>query len=405
MNRLARLNSDGTLDNSFSIGTGPSGTVNKIKVLPNGKMFVIGSISTYNGQDSDFIVKLNANGTKDNSFNITHNSNVSSPANDLFVLPNGQILLVGTIIDFNGTGIRSLVKLNANGSQDTSFNQGTGFNASIKAIDVQSDGKIIVGGSFTEYNNVNIEFLARLNPDGSLDPTFNSGELGPSGEVSAIKVLEDDRIIIGGSPSYNNLSANDLILLNADGTIGMNFNFAISTPHQIEVQSDGKFVVVGIRTTQNGGTPRTVARYNSDGTLDADFMSSVGTGASATLNTLAIQNDGRILIGGNFNFTNFNGTSVSRITRINGENVLSVSDINTLNNATKIYPNPTYNSLSISSEIQFTDYKIFSLDGKEIQKGKINDSLNIPVYSLKTGIYIVKLKNKSVVKNIRFVKE
>ncbi|MFD0862530.1 T9SS type A sorting domain-containing protein [Sungkyunkwania multivorans] len=412
INRLARLHPDGSLDNSFNIGSGPSGIVYKVKVLPNGKIFIAGSISRYNDQDCDFIVKLNSDGSRDTSFTVVHNSNQSSPAYDFHVLPDGKVLLAGILNDFAESGTRTLVRLNADGSHDTTFNLGgAGFEANIagvtpyiKTIDVQSDGKILVGGFFFRYNGVNSRYIARIDQDGSLDTTFQNGNTtfsGPSNEITAITVLDNDKILVGGeNSSYNGDSVKNLMRLNADGTLDNAFsvldaynNYAvgISSPSQIAVASNGNIVVVGSRTSINGNPAKSIVLYDANGSLNTDFNAGMGLGPNSKLETCAIQEDGKILIGGIFQFNMYDTTPTNRLARINTGGILGVHELDLTTDTSIIYPNPSDHTLFISSKNSFIKYSIYSQIGQKIESNRFMSSMKIPIDHLNTGIYYLEL--------------
>ncbi|MFK8055366.1 MAG: T9SS type A sorting domain-containing protein [Saprospiraceae bacterium] len=401
--RLARLNADGTLDNSFRIGDGPSGTVEKIELVEDGKMFVVGSISTYNGVRSDFIVKLNDDGSRDNTFNIIHNSGVSSSASDLVVLEDGSIFIAGGIRDFNSTGLDFLVKLNPDGSQNTDFDQGSGFDRSINAIDMQSNGKIIVGGNFTEYNGQAIRYLARLNINGTLDTTFNTDERGPSNKISEVKVLADDRIIVAGSiGNYNGISTNDVIKILPDGELDISFQPSVSDAEQIFVQPDGKVIVVGPYTFLNADR-RSLMRYNSDGTFDSLFISGMGAGPNAKLESCALQSDGKILIGGTFSFTTYDSTRINILARINGDVQVSEVDPVAVREVLEIYPNPVDDHLHFRGAIQKGKFRIYGLGGRLMKRGVLQHGAPISVEDLESGIYHLLLDEGSRAYRGRFV--
>lgn len=403
-NRLIRLFPDGSVDESFNIGSGPSGIVNQIKVLEDGKILIAGAFSAYNGTPRKFMAKLNPNGSIDNSFNTQDNTNISSTVEDFHVLPDGKILMVGNIANFNDTGINYLVKLNPDGSLDTSFQQGEGFNYPIQTVDVQSDGKIIVGGNFTTYNNQEVRHIARLLNDGSLDATFNPGGTGPGNKVTSVKVLDDDKILIGGGfVSYNNQSFQGFIRLNPDGTRDMDFEEAggvVSSAHQILIQPDNKIIIAGSYTYLSSGYPRSLMRLNENGSKDIEFDTGIGEGPNTILYTCALQNDGKILIGGNF--TKYDGTNIKRVARINGDFTMNVSD--EMNHDVKVYPNPTNQSIQISSTQNWEEYAIFSLAGKLLEKGDYEKNKNISVAHLPKGVYIIRLSGENFLESSSFIK-
>jgi hypothetical protein len=123
-----------------------------------------GFFTTWNGATVNYIVRLNANGTRDTAFT----TNTGTAANNLVYAiaaqPDGKILVGGDLTTFNGTTVNRIVRLNANGTRDTAFttNTGAGANGVIYAIAVQSEGGILVGGFFTGYNEINRSNIFRI---------------------------------------------------------------------------------------------------------------------------------------------------------------------------------------------------------------------------------------------------
>ncbi|MBI4646393.1 MAG: delta-60 repeat domain-containing protein [Bacteroidia bacterium] len=169
-----------------------------------------------------------------------------------------------------------IVLLNVNpfaqsGSIDLSFNPGTGTTSTIFTTAIQSDGKIIIGGAFTSYNGTAINRIARLNTDGTLDGTYNPGT-GASSTVRTTSIQSDGKIIIGGDfASYNGTAINYIARLNADGTLDGTFNPGTGADNDVyttAIQSDGKIIIGGNFTSYNGTARNYIARLNTDGTLD-----------------------------------------------------------------------------------------------------------------------------------------
>ena len=275
-NRIVRLNSDGTMDTGFTIGSGFNSTVNVIEIQSDGKILVGGIFTSYNGTSLGRIVRLNTNGTIDTGFTITFDSIVRA----IKVQPDGKILVGGEFIQYNGLNTaRRIIRLNSDGTVDPSFSSGTGvtsgFNSNVRTIDLQSDGKILVGGEFVSYNNSSAPRIVRLNTDGSIDTTFNSGTgfgsiFPPSIIVYDIKILSNDKILVGGEFTlYDNITSNRFIKLNSDGTIDNSFNINNgfdSYIWTIGLQSDGKILLGGQFNSYNDNTRNRIIRLNSDGT-------------------------------------------------------------------------------------------------------------------------------------------
>ncbi|KAF5045184.1 hypothetical protein DSECCO2_483880 [anaerobic digester metagenome] len=231
---------------------------------------------------------------------------------------DGKIIIGGMFTIYNGTSREHIARLNSDGTIDTTFHPGTGTNFYVLASAIQSDGKIIIGGSFTSYNGSPMNQIARLNADGTLDGTFNPGT-GPDSVIYSIKIQGDGKILIGGMfNSYNGIARSRIARLNADGTLDESFNAGIITGNFVEecaIQSDGKIIIGGHITSISGSPMGHYVRLNTDGSLDGSF--SIGGGANISVSAIAVQSDDKILIGGGF--TSINGTAINRIVRLNAD--------------------------------------------------------------------------------------
>ena len=236
------------------------------------------------------------------------------------VQPDGKIIIAGDFTSYNSTiGINRIVRLNADGSIDATFNAGTGANGIVYAMALQSDGKIVIGGEFKTINAVSRTRIARLNTDGSLDVTFNPSS-GADSTVFSIALTSSEKVVIGGLFSnVNSVGRNRIALLGSDGSSDLSFDpgtGAGGTSNAVRtclVDASDKIIVSGDFTTYNGTGRNRITRINIDGSIDATF--SPGTAANGSIQTAALQPDGRIIIGGSF--TNYAGTARARIARIN----------------------------------------------------------------------------------------
>ena len=320
-NRIARLNTNGTLDTTFNIGTGVNIIVYSIAMQTDGKIIVVGDFTSYNGTTANRIIRLNTNGTLDSTFTIGTGANIV--VSSINIQNDGKIIIGGAFTSYNGTTANRIARLNSNGTLDTTFNTGTGLNATVYSTAIQTDGKIIVGGFFTSHNGTTVIRIARLNTGGTLDTTFTTGS-GASGDVRSIAIQTDGKIIIGGGfASYNSISVGRIARLNTNGTLDTTFTTgtrANSDVYSTTIQTDGKIIIGGIFTTYNGTTTNYIARLNTNGTLDATFT---GTGASGDVRSIAIQADEKIIIGGGF--TTYNNTIAHRVARINTDGTLDTT--------------------------------------------------------------------------------
>jgi uncharacterized delta-60 repeat protein len=321
-NGIARLNVNGTLDLTFQVGSGVVGTVHALTLQPDGKVIVSGQFTSVNGLSRNGIARMNADGSVDASFNPGTGTNDTIYA--LKLQPDGKVLIGGTFTAYNSIPRNRLARLSADGSLDPSFNAGTGPNGPVRAIALQPDGKIVAGGMFTQVNGVNRSNIARLNARGVLVPTFNE-VIGANGPVHAIVRQPNGRVVISGQfTHYDGLPCNRIARLEADGRLDATFNSGAGADNHvmaIQLQLDGKLLIGGWFTSYNGTPCNRLARLNTDGTIDTSFQ--VGAGPSHPVNVLALQSDGRILVGGQF--TTFNGVPQYNIARLHSDGSLDTT--------------------------------------------------------------------------------
>lgn len=312
-NGITLHNADGTLDTGFNWYGNANSYVNAIKIQPDGKILMAGYFTTSHGVSRNYIARLNADGTLDTSFNPGTGAN--NPVFSVALQPNGKIIIGGTFTAFNGVVANRIARLNADGTLDTGFNPGTGADGKVSAIAVQADGKVILGGEFTTFNGMLRQRLARLNANGSLETGFNAGN-GLNGAVKTIEVQADAKIVIGGAfTSYNGKGCNRIARLNTNGMLDPGFNSgagAFGNILKVGMHKNGNILIGGDFTNYNGINLNRISSLLPDGSIDPDFYS--GAGADSTIFALAIQPDSQIIIGGYF--TRYNGKPLNRIARL-----------------------------------------------------------------------------------------
>lgn len=169
INRVARLNQNGTLDNSFNPGTGPNSGVAAMRVQPDGKLLIAGTFTAVNGVTAVRIARLNTDGSVDTTFNA--GSGVNSNIRTMTLHQNGKIYIGGDFTTVNGNSIPRIARLQQNGLPDAGFSVGSGTNGTVYNISIQRDGNIIFSGNFSQYNSVNVGKIVRVmgepcrNPD------------------------------------------------------------------------------------------------------------------------------------------------------------------------------------------------------------------------------------------------
>jgi uncharacterized delta-60 repeat protein len=323
-NRIARINYDGSLDSSFNPGTGASNSVYSFALQPDGKVLTGGDFTSFDGTPRNRIARLNADGSLDATFNPVPGAN--GTVQSLALQPDGKVLVGGAFTSYNGTPRKNIARLNADGSLDASFNPGIGADNRVISFSLQPDGKVLIGGSFTNYNGTPRPGIARLNADGSLDATFNLRATN-NGSVESLALQPDGKVLIGGSYFiWGGTTSNRFERLNADGSLDASFNPGTGVNgivRTLALQSDGKVLIGGDFSSYNGTPRNRIARLNADGSLDTTFNPGTGTGAASAVASIALQPDGKMLIGGAFR--SYNGTSRNRIARLNADGSLDTT--------------------------------------------------------------------------------
>jgi uncharacterized delta-60 repeat protein len=306
---LARYNANGTLDSSFGTGGMVTGAnvalYPSIALQPDGRIVLAGSL----------LVRFNSNGAVDGTFGVGGQATPLFSVAGVIVQADGKIVTVGTPTIQGGSQF-AVARYNADGSSDTTFGTGGevttdfGSRGAASGVALQSDGKIVAVGTGSVSSSITGFAVARYNPDGSLDAGFAtagkalttlSGNLFAPANTVAVQL--DGKIVVAGS-------ASGLVRYNADGSLDVGFGTAgrvtsaFVTASGVALQADGKIILVG-------DSPA-VARYTANGTLDVTFGNGGLVTTSFAANSVAIQNDGKLVIVGKVASSNFTDFAVAR---------------------------------------------------------------------------------------------
>lgn len=269
-NNLARLDSNGALDPTFQVGTGASNEITGISEA-NGRIAITGYFSHYNGTPVPTYAILTSTGALDPSFSYPSSVPLTRC---VLVRSNHQVYVGGSFNLFGGAAAGRLVRLLANGSRDTSFHTSVGFNGPVEVLLEQPDGKLLVGGSFTTYNGQPAVRIARLLSNGNLDPTFTPGA-GANNTVRALALDGQGRIVVGGQfTTFDGASQPFLVRLLPNGVrdhptfvVGSGLN---GNPHAAAHQSNGKIVLGGVFTQYQGLNAGRILRLLTDPCMPAN---------------------------------------------------------------------------------------------------------------------------------------
>ena len=287
--RYYRLNIDGNIDTSFNPIVSVEGWVTAAALQPDGKVIIAGEFTKLNGVDTVSFARLNFDGTTDATFNA--GSGFDDPPDTLAVQPDGKILASGDFTVYNGTARTKIVRINADGSLDAPFSPN--ISSDVYAIQPLPGGKILIGGSFTTVNGTTQAALARLNADGSLDTSFNLVLTG-SPHVLTVLLQSDGKIMVGGTFSVSGSTTKGLARLNSDGSLDSSFSANTARINQVFQRPDGKYVTSSKDIGFNN--PSVLGRFNNNGTTDFSFRSQTEN----IINSIFLQPNGNILFGGKF---------------------------------------------------------------------------------------------------------
>ena len=363
---MARLTPSGLVDQTFSIGSGfgasQFATVFTVAPVDGAKLLLGGFFTTINGVARNGIARLNSDGSLDQAFVLDGSLFLGTTIVSIQALAEGRILVAG---------LNRIARIFSDGRRDPSFANDLSFSSNVRFALSQTDGKVMVGGSF---NEVQIGFstfarrkLARLNNDGSLDESYlhpfpqtqtpdatylQAAVIGQDGKITTgayftssgkallrvnsdgsidndfrgsvlvrglvfASLLEPDgKIMVGGLFHFLGSSPRRFLgRLNADGTVDPTFDPGVAfseVVYSVVRQPDGKYLV-GTSTPNTGAGPA-VRRLLPNGTIDTTFSPPV-LNAGSRVNAMALQPDGRVLIGGGFN--SVNGSARQGFARLN----------------------------------------------------------------------------------------
>jgi uncharacterized delta-60 repeat protein len=444
---------DGSIDQSFALPSQSSVFVNDLQLLPNGKSYIAGGFTSYNGSNINRLVKLNYNGSIDTSFNI--GSGFNSVINRIAVQNDGKVILAGNFTTVNGVNLNRIARLNTDGNVDTGFNPGTAANAAIRSVSIQSDGKIIIGGDFTTYNGIVVNRIARLHTDGSLDNTFMQGS-GTNGSVLSSKIQNDGKILICGTFTlYNNVSKRRFLRLDNDICINDNqppVPLIANLPVLSEVCSANITTIPQAMDNCAGlitATTNSPLTYNQPGIYTINWVytdnNNNSTQQTQLINITTINSAFSIdtLVAGtvfqltptqivtNYNYTwiNCNTNTIVSDSSVyslqsSGSYALIVNygtcsdtsacvQINMITLGSgyssesieiSFFPNPATDFLKIENIADKTNIEIFSMDGKLQKSLTVSENGIVKINELAEGIYFIKFQNDKGIVCKKFIK-
>jgi uncharacterized delta-60 repeat protein len=295
VSRIAKLNNDGTLDTSFTIGSGFNASVFEIKIDSSNNLYVGGNFTTYSGATRNRMIKLTSGGTIDSTFSI--GTGFNGIVRTIEIDNNNKILVGGEFTTYTGSTNNYFIRLNTDGSKDTTLNIGNGFGNAVYTITKDSTNKYYLGGAFTTFTGTSYNRLISLNDNGSVNTNFGIGT-GFNSTVESIVVDNSNNLYVGGwfSTYSGNSNVGIIKLLNSGvkdvtftgtglyniGNTGVSDSGYTNRFNSLKIDSNGKIYGVGKFNRYISTVYRKVIRLNTNGSVDTGF--NPGNGIRALMN-------------------------------------------------------------------------------------------------------------------------
>jgi uncharacterized delta-60 repeat protein len=338
---LVKLNANGTFNTSLpsnlSIQYAASSAVLNTVELSDRSIIACGGFTSWNGVSVGQIVKLSSSGNVDQTFLTNSGTGITGTAPRRLVKTADDKIFVfntsGGGFKFNGSNRSSLVRLNPNGTVDDtfpSFSLSGPAGSTIFDVALQSTGKAIISGTFLEWpygagQNFSVS-LIRVDNNGTYDSSFSFTHSGNSTGPSHVKVLSDDSVIIAGSSFYGRIRK-----LGVNGETDTQFSANVGTTptnnliYGITVQPDNKILVFGQLRLWNGTPVNRIIRLKSDGTPDTEFNNNVYPGLSGQYDRVtnaSVLKNGQIVLAISPRSSTWKGTAVNSLVRLNSDGTL-----------------------------------------------------------------------------------
>ena len=320
-NNIIKLKSDGSIDTDFNIGTGLTGLVTFEGIYhflfdeSDLGFWVIGSFTSYNGISANGIIKLDRQGSKNEDFDYGSGFNsqykVYGISSDTL---SSSIYLNGIFSLYNGVVANFIIRLLRNGSIDTDFNYGSGFNNAVISIKVNMDGTIICSGYFSTYKGISSSRIIKIDRYGNKISSFIAGSSFNSSSIYLNRDNSNSLYAYGEFTLYKGVVANRIVKIDINtGDIDTSFDYGSGFNGGVVtffLNDDGSMYVGGNFTTYKTTNCNRIIKLNSDGSISNLF----GSGFNESVYFIGVKND-KITVAGDF--TEYNGKSANRIIILN----------------------------------------------------------------------------------------
>jgi uncharacterized delta-60 repeat protein len=303
--RIARLGTNGVVDAGFVTQLNAEAT--RVQVLSDGRILISGSFTSVNGVPRQGLARLLPDGLLDEGLVPPSGLDASNPVGG-WAASNGTVWVTGTFTNLSGLPRNRVARLLADGSVDPSFQSPFGTDDAVSLVAVQPDGKPLVSGTFSNLLGLAVTNLVRLNLDGSIDTSFRPA-LAAAERVMRGLLLPDGRLVAAVAVYADWGMATTpprLVRFNPDGSRDPAFNVTSESPgfpssstiYSLALEPSGKLLLSGTFLRVNGVARGKLARLAPDGTLD--FCFDVAIAGEWSPMALAPMPDGSVVVGGSF---------------------------------------------------------------------------------------------------------
>lgn len=365
---IAKLTPDGSLDPSFAVILGPNDTdASVVGVLPNGNLMVSvwRRLMTAPGESVHDLIVLAPNGSRVPGFQVP--GGFDRQVTHGVAQSDGKLVVAGTFQLIGGLPRTNIARLHPNGSADATFAAPHTQNTWPVALQVLPDDRLY----FAEMSSGSTpsRLVTRLFSNGARDTTFNPVPEGfPPPHASVVQPLPDGRVLVGGSFSkVNGQTRNNLVRLNSNGTVDESFLTGLGPNwdvHNIFPLEGGSFLICGRFTTFNGENRPLIARINSAGAIDSGFLLITAPGDSpGSFGSMALLQDGDIVVTGGYQV--INGFTIDGLAVLHGDRATV----------------PTVNPLLLPPAFSPGDRFRLSLGGSPGKKYRLQKSEALPIWT------------------------
>lgn len=313
---LVRVNADGTLDSTFNTAVAAltlNSVVSTIVVLSDDSIIIGGQFTSFNGNFQYRVAKLTSEGLPVSTFNnnIVSNGGFTSGVNKIVLLSNGTAAAIGPFTQYAGQGANYFTVFNTTTGAKVDSNPG--FNSNVYDVAVDANNRIYCVGAFAFVGASTADKLARLTSTGVHDTSFTSQGFG-TGYPNSIAIQDDLKIIVGGQiTQYGFNAVGGICRIDTNGLIDYTFDtypgivgFYV---YNLLIQSDGKVIAGGLFTSYAGNTANSIVRIDSDGSYDSTFDSGTGFSGNGPNKILAYSATSFIALP-TYNALTYDGTAI-----------------------------------------------------------------------------------------------